>query len=117
MKLRGVMAKLGMDMQALTGAIAIEDWKRVAELAPQIASHAEPPPTEKGRIIGWLGADAVKFRGYDHEVHDAAHAMGEAAARGDGSAVIAQFSKVQQGCLACHQSFRKAFVEHFYTKP
>lgn len=41
-------------------------------------------------------------------------AMGAAATRGDGQAVIAAFAKVQQGCLACHQSFRKPFTEHFY---
>ena len=39
--------------------------------------------------------------------------MGEAAARGDGQAVIAGFAKVQQACLGCHQRFRKPFVERF----
>ena len=32
----------------------------------------------------------------------------------DGQAVIAAFSKTQQSCLACHQSFRQSFVEQFY---
>ena len=84
MVLRSVMDQLGRDMQAVTGAIT------------------------------WLGTDAGKFRGFDGEVHDAAIAMGEAATRGDGQAVIAAFAKLQQGCLACHQTFRKPFTEHFY---
>ena len=112
--LRSVMDKLGRDMQAVTGAISKEDWALVATLAPKIASHAEPPLPEKVRILAWLGGDAGTFRGFDGQAHDAAMAMGEAAKRSDGQAVIAAFAKVQQSCLGCHQSFRQPFVEHFY---
>ena len=114
MALRTVMEKLGRDMQAVTGAISKEEWALVAELAPKIAKHAEPPLGEKMRILGWLGTDAGKFRGIDGQVQGAASAMGDAARRGDGQAVIAAFSKTQQSCLACHQSFRRSFVEQFY---
>lgn len=115
MAFRGVMQQLGQDMQAVTGAIAMEDWAQVAELAPKIARHAEPPVEEKTRILGWLGPEATRFHGFDHEVHGAADAMGKAASKGDGPAVIASFAKVQQGCLGCHQAFRKRFAEHFDT--
>lgn len=114
--LRGVMKQLGQDMQAVTAAISQEDWARVAELAPKIANHDQPPAMEKMRILGWLGTDAGRFRGYDAQVHDASTGMGEAAARGDGQAVIDAFAQVQQSCLGCHQNFRNAFVEHFYEK-
>lgn len=116
MALQSVMQQLGRDMQAVTGAISKEDWAMVAQLTPKIARHAEPPLPEKMRILGWLGADAGKFRGYDGQLHDAAVAMGEAATRGEGQEVIAVFGKVQQRCLACHQAFRKPFQEHFYGK-
>ncbi len=114
MALRNIMVQLGRDMQAVVGAISTEDWTQVVHLAPEIAWHPEPPLSEKMRILTWLGTDAGRFRGFDGEVHDAAVAMGEAATRGDGQAVITAFAKVQQGCLACHQSFRKPFTEHFY---
>ena len=52
MALRSVMEKLGRDMQAVTGAISKEEWTLVAELAPKIAKHAEPPLGEKMRILG-----------------------------------------------------------------
>jgi cytochrome c556 len=116
MALRTVMEKLGRDMQAVTGAISKEDWAMVAELAPRIANHAEPPMSEKMRILTWLGTDAGKFRGLDGQVHEAAVGMGKAATRSDGQEVIATFAKVQQSCLACHQGFRKSFQEHFYDK-
>lgn len=114
MALRTVMENLGRDMQAVAGAISKEEWALVAELAPKIAKHAEPPMAEKMRILAWLGADAGKFRGFDGQVHDTATAMGEAAKRSDGQAVIAAFSRTQQSCLACHQGFRHAFVEKFH---
>ncbi len=116
MALRGVMQQLGQDMQAVTAAISNEDWAEVTDLAPRIASHAEPPVGEKMRILGWLGTDAGKFRSLDGQLHDAAIAMGEAAARADGPEVIATFGHVQRQCLACHQEFRQPFQEHFYEK-
>lgn len=114
--LRGMMDKLGRDMQIVTGAISKEDWALVATLAPKIASHAEPPFSEKVRILAWLGGDVRKFRDFDGRAHDAATAMGKAAKRRDGQAVIAAFAKVQPNCLGCHQSFRQAFKEHFYGR-
>jgi len=108
------MERLDRDMQAVTGAISKEEWALVAELAPKLAKHAEPPLSEKMRILTWLGTDAGKFRGFDGQVQNAATGMEDAAKRGDGQAVIAAFSRTQQGCLACHQSFRQSFVEQFY---
>lgn len=113
MVLRGVMQQLDRDMQAVTAAIAREDWPRVAELAPRIGEHPAPPLGEKLRILAWLGTDAGQFRSFDTGVRETSKAMGDAAARGDGEAVIAGFAKVQQACLGCHQAFRKPFVQHF----
>ncbi|MBI3283711.1 MAG: cytochrome c [Burkholderiales bacterium] len=70
---------------------------------------------EKIRILGFLGSDAARFRGYDHQTHTAAEEMRSAAAKGDGKAAIAAYANVQSNCLACHQSFRKRFQEHFYA--
>lgn len=111
-----IMEKLGHDMEAVTAAISKEDWDQVAELATKIANHEEPEKSEKVEILTWLGNDAGKFRGFDLEVTEAATAMSEAAKEGDGLRVIETFSKTQQSCFACHQMFRKPFVEHFYKE-
>ncbi len=116
MALRAVMQQLERDLQSVTSAIAREDWAQVAELAPGIGKHPQPPMREKMRILAWLGTGAGKFRSFDTQTHEAALAMGEAAARSDGHAVIAAFAKVQQSCLACHQNYRKSFKEHFYAQ-
>jgi cytochrome c556 len=66
------------------------------------------------RILSFIGADTGKFKGHDEKTHLAARALEQAAARSDGQAVISSFATLQNSCLACHQSFRKPFVEHFY---
>lgn len=114
MALRGIMLQLETDMNAVNGAISQKDWKTVAELAPKIANHAEPPLLEKVRILAWLNIDAPKFRGYDVKAKDEAAAMGEAARKGDGQAVVADYARIQQSCLGCHNQFRQKFIAHFY---
>lgn len=112
--LRKIMQELGRNMQAITGAISEGDMAQVVQLAPKVATHPEPPFTEKMRILAFLSSDADKFRRFDAQTHEAALAMKQAASSGDGKAVIQSFARVQESCLGCHQAFRKPFVEHFY---
>lgn len=114
LELRRIMQALGTQMQVVTDAIARENWAQVAAAAPLIAAHAQPPAEEKARILGFLGKEAGNFRALDEKTHDVAHTLEHAAAHGDGQAVIEAFAKVQASCLACHQKYRKPFVEHFY---
>lgn len=114
LQLRAVMQELGSNMQRVTDAISREEWARVAEVAPRIANHPEPPPEEKVRIITFLGAEAGRFRGFDQQTHVAADEMTAAAKRADGAGVIAAFAKVQTSCLGCHEGYRKKFIANFY---
>ena len=114
LELRKIMQELGKDMQAITDAISYEDWAGVANIAPRIAEHPEPSAIEKMRILTLIGTDAGKFESHDEITHLAALALEQVALRSEGLGVIAAFANLQNGCLACHQSFRKPFVEHFY---
>jgi cytochrome c556 len=116
MALRAVMRSLGRDMQTTTDAISKEDWALVAEMAQRIARHAEPPLSERKLILDWLGSDSELFEHLDEQTHEVARAMRRAAESGDGPEVIENFARLQDSCLACHQRFRKAFVEHFYAE-
>lgn len=113
---QGVMKELGKHMQTTAGAIAQEDWELVANTAPLIAAHPQPPVTEKVRIVSYMGSNMSKFKEFDMQTHEAAHGLQHAAHEKNGVEVIAAFQKVQESCLACHQAFRKPFVEHFYGK-
>ena len=112
--LRSIMRELDENMREVVGAISRENWEQVAEIAPLIADHAEPPFSEKTRILRFVGTDAARFRGHDRQVHEAASIMGEKARQEDGQAVIEAFSRVQKHCLACHQEFKEEFRLHFY---
>lgn len=112
--LRTIMRELGEHMQTVTGAISRENWEQVASTAPLIAGHPQPPLSEKIRILGFAGANAGKFKNFDRQTHDAARELEQAAREHDGAAAIEKFAALQTSCLGCHQSFRKAFTEHFY---
>lgn len=114
--LRSIMRELDENMREVVGAISRENWERVAEIAPLIADHPEPPFAEKTRILRFVGTDAARFRGYDRQVHETARDMGDKARQADGQAVIEAFSRVQNHCLACHQEFKEGFRAHFYGK-
>ena len=114
--LQKIMKDLGAHMQAVTDGISRENWALVEKTAPLIAEHAQPPLTEKMRIIAFMGSDMGKFKGFDEQTHEAAFEMAQAAQAKDGQKVIASFQKVQTSCLGCHQAFRTTFVEHFYGK-
>ncbi|MDO9049537.1 MAG: cytochrome c [Methylobacter sp.] len=114
LELRKIMQELDKNMQIITASIAREDWALVTKIAPRIAEHPQPPLDEKMRILAFIGADAGKFESHDETTHQAARALEQVAERNDGQGVIAAFANLQNSCLACHQSFRKPFVEHFY---
>jgi cytochrome c556 len=116
LELKSVMNELSREMQRVVDAIAREDWATVEQAAPRIANHREPPVAEKTRILTYLGGNVAKFKGHDGRTHEAAEALGSAAARRDGLAVIAAFQSVQTACFGCHREFRGAFVEHFYGR-
>ena len=102
-------------MVGITEGITHEDWIRVAEHAEAIANHPRPPMTERVRIMAFAGTEVAQFKKYDTEVHEAASSLADEAADGDGSAIIASFGRLQNGCLDCHATFRSAYREHFLT--
>jgi cytochrome c556 len=112
--LQQVMKDLGKNMQTVTDGISREDWLLVEKASRNIGEHPQVPPTEKMRIMSFMGSDMARFKELDGKTHLAAHEMAEAAQARDGQKVIASFQKLQSACLACHQSFRPAFVKHFY---
>ncbi len=116
LELQKVMKELGKNMQVVTDGISREDWTLVESASHLIAEHPQPPFTEKVRIMSFMGTNMGKFKGFDGQTHDAANEMAKAAQEKDGQKVILSFQKLQSACLACHQAFRTAFVEHFYGK-
>lgn len=116
LELQKVMKELGRNMQVITDGISREDWESVAKTAPLIATHPQPPVSEKMRIMKFMGLEMANFKAFDSETHKAAHALEQAAHEKDGQKTIATFGQLQTTCLNCHQAFRGKIVEHFYGK-
>ena len=111
--LKQVMRELGRNMQVVTDGISREDWGLVKEISPKIASHPQPPLSEKLRIIGFLGREMERFKSLDGETHRAATELERAASERDGRKVISAFQQLQVACFACHETYRDRIVRHF----
>lgn len=114
--LQGIMKDMGRNMQVVVDGLSREDYAMVEKAALAIAVHPQPPFGEKMRVMGFVGSNAPRFKAFDGETHGNAMALAKASKSGNGEAAIAAFQKIQLSCLACHQAFRKPFVEHFYGK-
>ena len=112
--LRKIMSDMGKNMQIITDGISRENWKQVKKTALRIADHPQPPFTEKLRILSFVGSDVSKYKEHDQITHDLAIKLSRAAIEKDAYKVISVFTSLQNACLACHQSFRKSFLEYFY---
>lgn len=114
--LQRVMRDMGRNMQAITDGISREDYAVVEKAALAIANHPQPPMGEKMRIRSFVGSNTARFKAFDGETHDNATALAHASRSGNGEESIAAFRKLQSSCLACHQAFRRPFVDYFYGK-
>ncbi len=117
LSLRVIMQDLNKEMKNITTAISLEDWTQVKTSSAWIAAHPRPPLTEKKRIKAFLGDDMATFKAHDIKTHKAAQALADAAMAKDGQAVIAEFSKLQNSCLSCHQRFRSPIQKLFHGQP
>jgi cytochrome c556 len=114
--LQRIMKDMGRNMQVVVDGLSQEDYTMVEKAALAIADHPQPPLGEKMRILSFVGGDTARFKAFDGETHDTAMALAHASRSSNGEAAIAAFQKLQSSCLACHQAFRKPFVEHFHGK-
>jgi cytochrome c556 len=113
--LRQIMRDMGTDMQVIVDAISRENWKTVETSALKIATHPQPPFTEKLRILSFVGFDVNQYKKYDGNTHDIAKQLSQTANEKDSYGVTSAFYDLQNACLACHQHFRKQFIDHFYS--
>lgn len=117
LELQKIMRDMDKNMQLITHAISYEDWPLIAKTAPLIANHPKPPAGEKLRILTYLGSQMSSFKQHDAKTHKAATQLTLSAENNEAEEVISTFATLQTSCLACHQQFRQAFQEHFYTLP
>lgn len=101
----GIMQALSVDMADIAQGIWTEDYAAIREAALRIANH--PPVTEKQKTLiqGTLGSDFGAFVAGDQLVHRTALELADVAP-GSIETVLETYERLQQGCVACHSSFR-----------
>ena len=105
--LRPIMQQLGTEMGRLTAALWLEDYAAMTASAGAIADHAHISDEELARIQRTLGADMAAFETIDHEVHEAALKLHDAARARDLDSIVQRLGDVQRGCVSCHSRFRE----------
>lgn len=114
LQLREIMRKMDRDMQALTRALVLGDWPRVALHAKRIADHGKPPLGERIKILALIKIDAGEFRALDSRVVEAAKELANTASASDAERSVDALRKMTSACLTCHTGFRGRIVNHFY---
>lgn len=106
-----IMRALENDLAEATHGLWVDDRAVVASAAGRIADHPRVTAEQMGIIQQTLGDEFPAFAGMDQRVHDGAVALAGAAASVTPAELMSRLVEVQQGCLACHVSFRTRISE------
>lgn len=106
-----LMLGLQGDMSRVSHGLWLEQYDSIAAAARAVANHPMVPPEEAEQIREVLGADMVRFKGFDQTVHDLAVHMAEAADARDMAGVLEADAALRDGCVACHTAFRTRLRE------
>jgi len=104
--LKTIMGGLKSDMANVHDALWSEDYEALQSAARSVADHPHVSPNEHTRIQAALGPDFAAFAFADRAVHDAALRLSDAAKAEDLEQTLLELAAVQNGCVACHTSFR-----------
>lgn len=104
-RLQTLMATMGGYAQMMLTGILYDNFQVIEEAVAWVNDHPEPT-ADLQKIKDELGLEAVRFKMYDKQAHNAANAMGEAARQRDMKAVSKHYGKMIKSCTKCHEAFR-----------
>ncbi len=104
---KNLMRQLQQDFSTLQAALLSGDLNQAAQAADAIAHHQPPPLEERKWIMTRLGKQALKFKEWDQQVHQATKRLAEAAQAKDRKKAQELYQQALQGCFGCHHQFRK----------
>ncbi len=105
--IKTMMQGLEADLNRAQSAMLKQDAPALAAAAKAIAQHPMAVEAERKAIQGVLKAEMAKFKEWDHQTHEAALALAQAAEANDAAAQAAAYQRVLQGCLGCHAAFQQ----------
>lgn len=109
--LKKIMQDLQSDSALVVQGLLIDDFDTVADAAARIANHPRIPPEQVALVAAELGTEMPAFKQLDTLVHNLALSIGAAAQEGDSNSIAANYTRMLDGCLACHASYKQRVSE------
>lgn len=104
--LRLLMVGLAQDMARINTGLWHEDYDLMRQGGAAIANHPKIPPEQMAQIKKALGNEFNAFVQFDQTVHKTAAELAEAAADHDLSRVLDAYTRIRNGCMGCHTTYR-----------
>ena len=92
-------------VQGVVAAVAVGDFEKVTVAAKRLGFSET-----MGRMCEHMGAAAPGFSEQALSFHHSADEIALAAAKQDGTAVLAALSKTLRGCTSCHATYKQQVV-------
>lgn len=103
--LKSLMAIMGGQAHNILTGILYDDFQIIQDAVHWVNNH--PSPTaDLEKIKKELGIQVLRFKYYDTKAHNAANAIGVAAASRDMKEVTRQYGIMMNSCAKCHVAFR-----------
>lgn len=104
--LKEIMQDLRDNLVEITDGLLVDDLDRIAQGATGVAQHAPISAPQAKQIAEALGPEMPAFKQFDEQVHALSLAIASAASDRDRDAVIVNYRRMVDGCLACHAAFK-----------
>lgn len=104
-RLKELMATMGGHAQGILVGILYDNFEIIKDAVAWVNNHPEPT-ADLGKIKAELGVQAIRFKWYDTQAHNAANAIGVAAENRDMREVSRNYGKMIESCTKCHDAFR-----------
>lgn len=115
--LKEIMQGLRDNLVEITDGLLVDDFDRIANGAMGIAQHAQVTAFQKTQIADELGPEMAAFKLFDEQVHGLSMSVATAARDQNRNAVMLDYQRMVEGCLACHDTFKSRVSEVLSKAP
>lgn len=115
--LKEIMQDLRDNLVEITDGLLVDDFDRVVQGATGIAQHAPIAGPQAKRIAETLGPEMAAFKQFDEQVHALSVVIAASGKEKDREALIMDYQRMVNGCLACHAAFKERVTQVLTPAP
>lgn len=104
--LKSIMLGLRDGLVEIADGLLTDDFGLVQHGATTIAEHPRIPEEQVQLVAQELGEEMAAFKALDTQVHDLSLEIEAAAKALDGAAARSAFTRMIDGCFACHTAYK-----------